>query len=123
MGSQYAFPVDVWSLGVLAFMLLSGCAPFDTSDAQLEERQVCTAAAQPLTAYHLLPTTLPLTARHAHVPARAARATSPYLPLWMAMVAHGSTYSRQVCMGSWSFEHANWQAGSALTLTLTVTLS
>jgi serine/threonine protein kinase len=42
MGSQYAFPVDVWSLGVLAFMLLSGCAPFDTSDAQLEERQVCT---------------------------------------------------------------------------------
>ena len=38
-------------------MLLSGCAPFDTSDAQLEERQVC--------------------------------------------------------MGSWSFEHANWQAVSA----------
>ena len=47
MGSQYAFPVDVWSLGVLAFMLLSGCAPFDTSDAQLEERQVCRAAAAP----------------------------------------------------------------------------
>jgi hypothetical protein len=31
----------------------------------------------------------------------------------MAMVAHGSTYSRQVCMGSWSFEHANWEAVSA----------
>ena len=77
MGSQYAFPVDVWSLGVLAFMLLSGCAPFDTSDAQLEERQVCTAAA----AARLPPSThYPLTARHAHVPARAARATSPYLP-------------------------------------------
>ena len=39
------------------------------------------------------------------------------------MVAHGSTYTRQVCMGSWSFEHANWQAVSALTLTLTLTLA
>ena len=55
MGSQYAFPVDVWSLGVLAFMLLSGCAPFDTSDAQLEERQVCRGAAA--ASYCLLLTT------------------------------------------------------------------
>ena len=106
MGSQYAFPVDVWSLGVLAFMLLSGCAPFDTSDAQLEERQVCTAAAAtrlpPPTHYPpfdctpraractgcssylaLAPLELPRLT--------SPRATSPYLPLRMAMVAHGST--------------------------------
>ena len=40
-GSTYAFAVDVWSLGVLVFMLLSGTAPFDFSDPLEEERQVC----------------------------------------------------------------------------------
>ena len=55
MGSQYAFPVDVWSLGVLAFMLLSGCAPFDTSDAQLEERQVHRGCRSPLATSYPLP--------------------------------------------------------------------
>ena len=40
-GATYAFAVDVWSLGVLVFMLLSGTAPFDFGDPLEEERQVC----------------------------------------------------------------------------------
>jgi serine/threonine protein kinase len=92
MGSQYAFPVDVWSLGVLAFMLLSGCAPFDTSDAQLEERQVCTRAAAAASYYSLLST------QYSVLSTQYSVLSTQYSVL--------STYLRQVCLFTYASTHS-----------------
>lgn len=32
MKKTYNEKVDIWSIGVIAYMLLSGCAPFDGKD-------------------------------------------------------------------------------------------
>jgi serine/threonine protein kinase len=37
---SYNEKVDIWSIGIITYMLLSGCAPFDGKDQKAVERQV-----------------------------------------------------------------------------------